>query len=177
MSSREQIILVALYKRATMSESLWLLCKKEGHKWFDWKKLYLYLYYIFHFFSPRANGSIHSMLSRSFKKSKGSNLLLLLFSKEWPWANRSCCSLQKNNCEWFASIAHDKRAMWVICSFSWANRSCAHKKWAICLKNWWGNSQPWLKYEIFELGSYNTIICPNIESVKKISKSPYSGVN
>ena len=53
-------------------------------------------------------------------------------------------SLQKSNRERFAPFPHDKRAMGAIGSFSRANCSFAHKKQAICLKNWWANFQPWI---------------------------------
>ena len=49
---------------------------------------------------------------------------------------RSRHSLQKSNCDRFPQVAHDKRAMGAICSFSRANCSFAHKKWANCSKNW-----------------------------------------
>ena len=47
-----------------------------------------------------------------------SDLLLSLFKKEQPWANRSCCSLQKSNREQIALVALLKRATWVIRSWS-----------------------------------------------------------
>ena len=54
------------------------------------------------FFCLRANRSRCSSLSHSFLKSDG--------TKEQPWSNRSCCSLQKSNCERFAPVAHDIRS-------------------------------------------------------------------
>ena len=54
------------------------------------------------FFCPRANRSRCSSLSHSFLKSDE--------TKEQPWSNRSCCSLQKSNCERFAPVAHDIRS-------------------------------------------------------------------
>ena len=44
----------------------------------------------------------------------------------------------------FAQVAHDKRAIGAICSFSRANGSFTHKKRAIRSKNRWANSQPWV---------------------------------
>ena len=49
----------------------------------------------FPFLGPRASCSLRSSLCRSFLKRYGSDLLSSLFSKEWLWANRSHCSLQK----------------------------------------------------------------------------------
>ena len=65
----------------------------------------------------------YSLLSCSFLKRDGSDLLLLFFKIERPWVNRSHRSLQKSDHEWFAPVAHGKRAMGAICSFLWANHS------------------------------------------------------
>ena len=121
MSSRRSLIW------ATVSESLFSLCRKERHEWFvrDFSKMlsettirskkFIFLYIFdsfslfFLFFMPK------------------SDLLLSLFTKESLWANRSHCSLQKSDRERVAQVAHDKRATGAICSFSRANRSFAHK--------------------------------------------------
>ena len=107
-----------------------------------------YFFYVFDSYSqffplfcPSAHPFHHSLLSRCFLKSDRSNLLfkksnherivMSLFTKERPWGIRSGHSWQKSN--------------GAICSFSWANRSLAHKKRAIWLKNQWANFQPWIE--------------------------------
>ena len=77
----------------------------------------------------KSNRSCRTLLSRSFLKSNGSNLLSSLYTKEQPLANCSRHTLQKSNSEWFDSL---------FCSF-------AHKKQAIWSKNQSANSQPWEK--------------------------------
>ena len=143
--------LVALYKRATMSKLLLLLCKKEQHGWFArasreslskmsdlLKKIHIFLFVfdsfslLFPFLCPRANRSHRSLLSRSFLKSYRSDLLSSLFTKERPWGNHSQRSLQKSDHERLAPFAHDKRETGAICSFLQANRSLAYKNQVIC---------------------------------------------
>ena len=62
------------------------------------------------FLGPRANRSQCSLFGHSFLKSNGSDSLLSLFTKEWPWANCSCRSLQKSDREPIAPVALYKRA-------------------------------------------------------------------
>ena len=125
-SDFERIALVALYKRAAMTESRLFLFKKEQREWFacelseslsknerfDWKNLYFS--YVFHCFSsfygqeriaPIALGSV-----TFFLRSNGTDSIASLFKKEGLWAN---CSLR---------------------SFSWTNCSFAHIKWEIAWK-------------------------------------------
>ena len=52
-----------------------------------------------------------------------------LFLRE-TWAFCFHGYLQKSDCEWFTQVSHDKRATGLICSFSRANHSFAHKKTA-----------------------------------------------
>ena len=66
------------------------------------------------FLGPRANRSQCSLFGHSFLKSNGSDLLLSLFTKEWPWANCSCRSLQKSNHERSAPVALYKRVAGAI---------------------------------------------------------------
>ena len=105
-----------------MSELLLLLFTKEWHQWF-------------------ARDSRKSL-------SKMSNFLYVFDSFSHfppflcPIANSSCHPSQKSNREQFSPVPHYKRAIEPIRSFSWANCSFAHKKWAIRSKNWWANSQP-----------------------------------
>ena len=77
------------------------------------------------FYAQEQQLSSLSLLSRSFLKIDVSDLLSSLFTRERLWANRSCCSLQKSNGERFPPVAHDKRAMEAILSFSQANHSFA----------------------------------------------------
>ena len=66
---------VAVYKRATLSESLLIL----------WKNLYiLYVFHCFSLFMPN-----RELLPSLFA--------LWLFTKEWPWVICSRCSLHKSN--------------------------------------------------------------------------------
>ena len=51
-------------------------------------------------------------------------------------------AIYKSNSEWFAQVAHDKRATGAICSFSQANLFRSQKT-IVSLKNRWANSQPW----------------------------------
>ena len=85
-SDNEQIALVALYKRATVSESLFT---KErpwvNRSWFSGKNLYiLYVFHCFSLFMPN-----RELLPSLFA--------LWLFTKEWPWVICSRCSLHKSN--------------------------------------------------------------------------------
>ena len=85
-SDSEQIALVALYKRATVSESLFT---KErpwvNRSWFSGKNLYiLYIFHCFSIFMPN-----RELLPSLFA--------LWLFTKEWPWVICSRCSLHKSN--------------------------------------------------------------------------------
>ena len=85
-SDNEQIALVALYKRATVSESLFT---KErpwvNRSWFSEKNLYiLYVFHCFSLFMPN-----RELLPSLFA--------LWLFTKEWPWVICSRCSLHKSN--------------------------------------------------------------------------------
>ena len=85
-SDNEQIALVALYKRATVSESLFT---KErpwvNRSWFSGKNLYiLYIFHCFSIFMPN-----RELLPSLFA--------LWLFTKEWPWVICSRCSLHKSN--------------------------------------------------------------------------------
>ena len=98
------------WQRATVSESLSVYLKKSkvsdllvirtncSKKTSDSLKKSIFRM----FFCPRANRSRCSSLSHSFLKSDE--------TKEQPWSNRSCCSLQKSNCERFAPVAHDIRS-------------------------------------------------------------------
>ena len=61
----------------------------------------------------------------SFLKSKLSDLLPLLFTKEGPWAIHWGHTWQKSNHELLAQVTHDKRATGVIGSFLRVNHSFA----------------------------------------------------
>ena len=139
---------------ANCSQFLFKRATSVIHSWFKWialNKQTIFLKktsfsFVFDrcspFLCPRANCSRRSSLSHSFLKREGSDSLSLLFKKQQLWANRSCRSLQKGERERFTPFAHDKIAKGAICSFSQANCSFAHKKWAIGSKNRWANSQP-----------------------------------
>ena len=58
---------------------------------------------------------------------------LLLFTKKWPWAIHSRCSLQKTD-----------RSDLLFSKSESLFRSFAHKKQVICSKNQRANSQPWV---------------------------------
>ena len=83
--------------------------------------------HIFHSFFPPfyAQEQIAPVALRSVAQSSGCHLLMLLFTKEWWWANHSHRSLQKSGSEWFSQVAQDNRVTGAIRSFSPANRSCA----------------------------------------------------
>ena len=151
-SNFERIPLIALYKRAAMSKSLLSLFKKDQCQWFTRESL-------FHskkkerfarkksYFSP-CFLQFFTVVPLSMLKSDSlpSLFIPLLFFKELLWANRSCLSLQKSDCEWFAHIALYKRATGVMRSFPRGNHYFAlslTKKIVICLKNQRANSQPW----------------------------------
>ena len=76
-----------------------------------------------------------SLVFRANRLQKPSKLLKIfvflvcfwLFQRE-AWTIPFRCSLLKSELEQFAQIAHDKRAMGAIHSFSQGNRSFAHKK-------------------------------------------------
>ena len=103
----------------------------------------------------------------SFVMSDMSYSITSLFTKEQPWANRSGRSLQKNNRERFAQIAHDKSGTGAIWSFKPANRSLVHKKRVNRSKYWWANSQPWptackhKAQQAVKVGPLPTYIRPN----------------
>ena len=143
------------------------------HSWFEWiarikpavpskNSYFLYVFYSFPpFLCTGANRSLLSLLICSFLKSKLSNLLPLLFTKEWLWAIRLGRSWQKSNCERFAQAAHDKRARGAIRSFDRANCSFAlllTKKRVNCSKNRWANSQPRLWSKYYTYNKYCTIM-------------------
>ena len=123
----------SLQKR-NMSELLSSLFKKDWCEWFsrdsskslaknEWfheKFVFLYVL-VFPRFIPKSESL------RSFLKSDLSDSLRLLIIKEQLCVICSGCSWQKSNCERFAQVTHDKRAKGVICSFSQANCSFAHK--------------------------------------------------
>ena len=106
-------------KKSDMSD---LLVIRANHSFLRAKNSYSF------FLCPRVHFSHHSLLSCSLLKSKRSDSLSLLFTKEWPWANLSCCSLQKSDLERFSQVAHDTREMGVIHPFLQVNFSFAHKK-------------------------------------------------
>ena len=116
-SDNEQIALDALYKRATVSESLFTKERPWVNlSWFSGKIcIFCTFFTAFPFLCPIENCSRHSS---------------------------PCRSLQKSDHEWFAPVALYIRAMQVICSFSRAHCSFAQKERAIRSKNQRGNSQP-----------------------------------
>ena len=115
-----------------MSKLLPLLLKKEQHEWFTYDSSEslsntsnslekVHIFHIFHMFNIFSllflfflflwvNLSCCSSLICSFLKSDGSELLLLLFTKERMWGNRSGHSWQKKAIVAFAlfhgQIAH-----------------------------------------------------------------------
>ena len=125
-SNREGSTYVVLYKRA-----MWANCSCHSLKKSDVSDLLLiwaknesfaqkngYFSYVLEIFPPflcpRATCSPCSSLICSFLKSDLSDLLPSLLTKEKPWVICSGCSWQKSN-------RSDSL------SFSWANRSFAHK--------------------------------------------------
>ena len=109
----------ALYKRVTVSN---LLFKKELCEWF-------------------ARDSSKSLAKNEwFARKFYFHMFWQFFTFLCSRANRSCCSsligsFLKSDSERFAQVAHDKRAKGVICSFSWVNRSFAHKNEGIARKS------------------------------------------
>ena len=93
--------------------------------------LLLKIAYFFKSDPERCTRTICSLCS--LQKSDLSNLLRSLITKEWLWAISSYPSLKKSK-----SAIHSKKRR--------ENRTLAlslTKKWAICSKNQWANSQPW----------------------------------
>ena len=133
-SNCERFALVTLWKRVTVSELLLLLFSdslviqaNRSKKTSDWLKnnIFSFVLTVFQFppfLCSRVNFSNLTLLSHSFLKSDRSDSLSSLFKKKRPLANHSRHSLQKSDLEWFAPVAHDKRA--------------------ICSKTRWANSQP-----------------------------------
>ena len=115
-SDHEQITPIALKKRATWVIHLWFERITLKYKQFTRKSSYFsYVLTSFHCFSSFflflwVNLSCCSSLICSFLKSDGSELLLLLFTKERMWGNRSGHSWQKKAIVAFAlfhgQIAH-----------------------------------------------------------------------
>ena len=128
-----QFALVALYKRATMSKLLLLLCKKEQHGWFArasreslskmsdlLKKIHIFLFVfdsfslLFPFLCPRANRSHRSLLfapNALYKRATMSDWLLSLMTKERQerfvlFYRRIALSLTK--IKWFASKTDER---------------------------------------------------------------------
>ena len=177
----------ALYKRVTMSDSLTLLFTKERCEqipfvahvsdslmtWADclqiksdWLKNVNFCMVLTVFpllYAQEKNSLCHSSLIRSLLKSVLSDSLPSFFIKEWPWVICSGLSWQKSTRDWFAQVAHDKRATGVIHSFSQVNYSFVHKKQGNRWKNQWANSQPWhnpktfLVQNFFSMQNYNFI--------------------
>ena len=77
------------------------------------------------------------MPSRSSLKSVGSDSLLSLFTKEWPWANRSRCSFKRATGSSSIRSLMTKKQREQCALFH--NHFFAHKR---SLKNRWANSQP-----------------------------------
>ena len=119
-SNCEGFTLVTLDKRATVSELLLSLFKKD---WFagDLSKLlsknkhstfticsksrfFVCFSFFSHFFVPKSKVLLLLFAPLLFLKSNRSNSLLLLFTKDIPWANRSRRTLQKSDREWFALL-------------------------------------------------------------------------
>ena len=119
-SNCEGFALVALDKRATVSELLLSLFKKD---WFagDLSKLlsknkhstfticsksrfFVCFSFFSHFFVPKSEVLLSLVAPLLFLKSNRSNSLLLLFTKDIPWANCSRRTLQKSDREWFALL-------------------------------------------------------------------------
>ena len=110
-------------KKSDMSDSL---CRSQKNEQFGQKIIIFYHIFdsfslLFPFLCPRVNHSQHTLLRRSllcssFLKSNGSNSLLKLFTKERPWAIRSCRSLKKEqprvNCYFTLSLTNNKRFVW-----------------------------------------------------------------
>ena len=155
-SDREWFAHVALYIRATVSDalkslftmsdvsksfsSLFKMSDVSVPLWFEqiackiWvnRSKNSYLSYVFPLFMPRSE-SLPSLFAHS------------LFFKELPELKPFApVALEKSDREQFSQAAYDKKAIGVIPSFSWANRSFAHKKQVNRSKNQWSNSQPWL---------------------------------
>ena len=120
---REQLWTICALKGAMWVISSW--CEQIAHKneWIAQKiRIFRVFLTVFPFLCPRVN-----------HRSSGSSLLLL-FTKEGPWALRSGCSRQESD-------GSDSL-------FSLGNHSFAHKNLANRSKNRWANSQPWVQYTI-----------------------------
>ena len=96
------------------------------------------------FYAKRANCYCRSLLFSKdphdrlalvtlFKRANVSELIPSIFNKEPPWAIRSRRSLKKSD----GSVLFFFIVKSIFHSFD-------HKKQAICSKNRWSNSQPWL---------------------------------
>ena len=134
-SDNERFAHVALYKRATVSDSLMSLFTKEQCEWFtsDLNRLLI----------KNERFAQNILIFRFANRSRCSSLICSFLKSDLGDLNCSHHSLQKSDREQFAQVAHYKRAVGAIHSFSRANRSFAHKKQANRLKNQWANSQPW----------------------------------
>ena len=160
----ERFALVALFKRATVSDSDPSLLTKEQ----PWQ--------IARFLWAKSNMSDFLVNQAARSQNRAIRDSIWQFFNDFPLfyaqeriapvtlhsvalffgAIRSRRSLQNYNCERFAHVAHDKRAMGAIRSFSRPNHSLAHKKWVIHLKNQWSNSQPWAQAIVLTSGWVST---------------------
>ena len=117
----------------SVKKTTWGICCSHKRAIRSEKFMFYMFFTVFHCFSsflcPRVKCSHCSLLSCSFLKSSGSDLLSLLWTNEQPWGNCSHHSL--------------KRLTVSGSLFFWANHTFAHIKPAIRSKNQWANSQPW----------------------------------
>ena len=101
----------------SVKKTTWGICCSHKRAIRSEKFMFYMFFTVFHCFSsflcPRVKCSHCSLLSCSFLKSSGSDLLSLLWTKEQPWGNCSHHSLKKLTVS--GSL------------FFWANHTFAHK--------------------------------------------------
>ena len=151
----EPIVLVALKKRATSVIHLWFK-QIAFKKWAICTRLY-FSYVSWQFFSafplfmPKSESLLSLFAQPLFFKEQQECFALIALYKGVTISNL------------LPSIITNERP-WVISYFSWENRSIAHKKQAIGLKNWRAKFQPWPKPESPKIWTPKAEVYKNLET-------------
>ena len=145
---------VALYIRVMWTNRSCLSLKKEQWEWLACDLLKKLIFFVcfwqfFGLFPPflclSVNRSCHSLPDLLFFNDGLEGFAPVTLSKRATVRDLLRWLVTKERRGKFFQVAHDKRVMGAICSFSKANCSFPHKKQATRLKNQWANSQPWQK--------------------------------
>ena len=112
-------------KKSDVNDSLMI---RENCSWKTSEKFVFFIWFLQFspFFRPKSKLLPLLFAHLLFLNGDLSNSLPWFFTKEQKWAIRSGCLWHTRDCEQFAQIAQDKKAMGAIHSYSPANHSSAH---------------------------------------------------